>query len=471
MRAIEQDERKLAYPGWRVAAAASGAVFFSFASLLVYTFSVFLKPITQEFHWSREAASMAFGLAALCVAVCSPVLGALLDRVTPRRILIPCFAVFGTAFASLGLLTRHLWHLYLVFIVLGIVGNGTAHLAYSGALTSWFRQRRGAAFALLMSGGALGAMVLPAVAQWLISNVGWRASFAFLGLSVLMIGLPLATRVKRRKSEKMREHHAESFSVNEALRTWPFWIILTVLFSASLSQNGSIAHLSALLTDRGISPALAALAMSMLGGATLAGRLVTGWLLDRYFAPRVAVCLLGVAAFGTYMLAIAHSPATGCLAAALIGFGMGGEADTTPYLLSRYFGLGSFSTLYGFSWTVYAIAGAVGPVIMGRAFDMTGSYGVLLSRLAVFSLAAALLMLTLPRYAIDERSQEPGSEADSMQEHRIEFRWAYSLTSRISSFSGKLPVVLPGVRIPFLSQPQRSVSLASLLGCLAFNCE
>jgi MFS family permease len=410
MPLIEQDERKLGYPGWRVAAAASGAVFFSFASLLVYTFSVFLKPITQEFHWSREAASIAFGLAALCVAVCSPVLGALLDRVDPRRVLIPCFIVFGSAFASLALLSDHLWHLYLVFIVLGVVGNGTAHLAYSGALTSWFQQRRGLAFALLMSGGALGAMVLPAVAQWLISSVGWRGSFAFLGFSVLLLGLPLATRVKRRNGETAHEYHAQSSSVRQALASWTFWIILIVLFSASLCQNGAIAHLAALLTDRGISPGIAALSMSMLGGATLAGRLVTGWLLDRYFAPRVAIYLLGVAALGTYILAIAHSPMSGCLAAALIGFGMGGEADITPYLLSRYFGLGSFSTLYGFSWTVYAIAGAVGPVIMGRAFDLTGSYGALLSRLAVFSLATALMMLLLPRYPSAGRLKDFASD-------------------------------------------------------------
>jgi predicted MFS family arabinose efflux permease len=241
-------------------------------------------------------------------------------------------------------------------------------------------------------------MVLPAVAQWLISSVGWRRSFAFLGFSVLVIGLPLATRVKRQNGATAHEHHAQSSSVRQALAGWTFWIILIVLFSASLSQNGAIAHLAALLTDRGISPALAALSMSMLGGATLAGRLVTGWLLDRYFAPRVAVCLLGVAALGTYILANAHSAVSGCVAAALIGFGMGGEADITPYLLSRYFGLGSFSTLYGFSWTVYAIAGAVGPVIMGRAFDLTGSYGVLLSRLALFSFATTLVMLLLPRY-------------------------------------------------------------------------
>jgi cyanate permease len=77
---------------------------------------------------------------------------------------------------------------------------------------------------------------------------------------------------------------------------------------------------------------------------------------------------------------------------------MGGEGDVTPYLLSRYFGLKSFSTLYGFSWTAYAIAGAVGPVIMGRAFDATGSYGALLVQLAAVTLVAGGLLLLLPRY-------------------------------------------------------------------------
>jgi MFS family permease len=395
---VALNEHSFRYPGWRVALASAGAVFFSFASLLVYTFGVFLKPVTLEFHWSRQAASMAFGFAALCVALCSPALGAMLDRVAPRRVLIPCFLIFGTTFASLSLLSNHLWHLYLAFIVLGIVGNGTAHLAYSGALTSWFEKRLGVAFALLMSGGALGAMVLPAIAQGLIDRYGWRSTFALLGGAVLLIGTPLASSVRRREGFRRNAQQADHKSLRSALGAWPFWIILAVLFSASLSQNGAIAHLAALLTDRGLSSTTAALAMSMLGGATLLGRLITGWLLDRYFAPRVAVCLLSIAAVGTYILANAHSVTAGYIAAALIGLGMGGEADVTPYLIRRYFGLESFSTLYGSSWTVYAIAGAVGPVIMGRAYDLTGSYTILLTRLAVFTLATGLLMWLLPRY-------------------------------------------------------------------------
>jgi MFS family permease len=116
--------------------------------------------------------------------------------------------------------------------------------------------------------------------------------------------------------------------------------------------------------------------------------------------PRVSFALLTTAALGAFLLASAQSLPMGVLAAALIGFGMGGEADVTPYLLSRYFGLRSFSVLYGFTWTFYAVAGAVGPILMGKAFDMTGSYEALLVRLALGTLAVAALMLFLPRYSV-----------------------------------------------------------------------
>jgi len=85
---------------------------------------------------------------------------------------------------------------------------------------------------------------------------------------------------------------------------------------------------------------------------------------------------------------------------------MGGEADVTPYLIAKYFGLRSFSTLYGFTWTVYAIAGAIGPVIMGKAFDATGSYQTLLSSLSLLTLAGASLMLFLPKYSAARGSGE-----------------------------------------------------------------
>jgi MFS family permease len=177
-----------------------------------------------------------------------------------------------------------------------------------------------------------------------------------------------------------------------------------VLFFSSIAQNGALAHMSALLTDRGVAASGGALALSAMGGAGLVGRLVTGWLLDRFFAARVSFVLLSTAAAGTLLLSTADSLMMGVLAAMLIGLGMGGEADVTPYLLSRYFGLRSFSVLYGLTWTFYAVAGAIGPILMGRAFDLTGSYQALLVRLALGTLAVAALMLLLPRYSTERAS-------------------------------------------------------------------
>ena len=99
-------------PGWLVVLAAFFGVMVSFGSLLVFTFGTFLKPLSAEFGWSRQAISMAFGCAAITVAICSPALGHLLDRYGPRRVILPCMAIFGTAIASLGLLTPNLFHLY-----------------------------------------------------------------------------------------------------------------------------------------------------------------------------------------------------------------------------------------------------------------------------------------------------------------------------------------------------------------------
>ena len=396
-----QDEGSVEYAGWRVALASGAGVLVSFGSLLVYTFGIFLKPLTEEFGWSREAASLAFGIAAIMIAVCSPPLGYLLDRMRARRVILPCVMVFGSAFASLALLTPHLWHLYAVFAILGAVGSGTAHMAYARAVSTWFDRHRGMALGVVMTGGAVGAIVLPPAAQALIGSVGWRAAFAVLGALVFAIALPVVVPLVRERPGIDRECRVETegASVGEAMRSRAFWILIVVLFLFSIGQNGAMTHLSALLTDRGISAGEAAIAVSLMGAASLLGRLVTGWLLDRFFAPRVSFCVLALGAVGIFLLSSAHSLAMGSMAAILIGGAMGGEADITPYLLSRYFGLRSFSMLYGFSWTGYAIAGAIGPVLMGRAFDTTASYQVLVVKLAVITFVAAGLMLMMPAYA------------------------------------------------------------------------
>jgi MFS family permease len=393
-------EHSLRYEGWRVVLASSTGVFVGFGSLVVYTFGIFLKPLAAEFSWSREGVSAAFGLAAMMVAVASPLLGYLFDRHRPLRVILPALTVYGIAFASLSLLTPHLWHLYATFVVLGIVGNGTAQMAYSRAISTWFEERRGLAFAVLMSGSAIGAMVWPPTAQKLEQLLGWRSAALTLGLLILVIGIPTVTVFVRERPGTVpgRDVLAPGASLRDGLGSRVFWILVVVLFVSSIAQNGAITHMSALLTDRGVSASGGAIALSAMGGASLLGRLVTGWLLDRFFAGRVSFVLLAIAALGAFVLSGANSLPLGVLSAVLIGFGMGGEADVTPYLLSRYFGLRSFTTLYGLTWTAYAIAGAIGPMIMGKAFDATGSYEALLVTLAIGTFSVGALMLRIPAY-------------------------------------------------------------------------
>jgi hypothetical protein len=101
-------------------------------------------------------------------------------------------------------------------------------------------------------------------------------------------------------------------------------------------MNGAITQMSALLTDRGISASGAALCASLLGGASLLGRVGAGWLLDRFFGGCVALVISLTTAVGVYLLARANSFLSGCLDAALIGIGAGGEAAITPYIMTYY---------------------------------------------------------------------------------------------------------------------------------------
>ncbi len=217
--------------------------------------------------------SAAFGFGAMTVAVCSPFLGHLLDRFGPRRIILPCMAIFGLGFGSLGFLTPNPAHLYLVFVALGIVGNGTTQMGYSRAVASWFDRRRGFALAIVMAGSGTGAMLLPPLSQWLITHHGWRAAYLALGLLVWIAGIPLtAIFVRERPVPRSEAVVLSGATLGEGLRSGAFWFILATLFLGSISVNGAITHLSPLLTDRGVSPDSAALAASVLGLSSLCGR-------------------------------------------------------------------------------------------------------------------------------------------------------------------------------------------------------
>jgi MFS family permease len=391
--------------GLILAAAFCGA-FVSFGSILIFTFSVFLKPLTAEFGWTRAQVSLAFTVAALTVAACSPFMGRLLDRYPARRIILPCMATYAVAYGSLGLLTPHLWHLLAVFILLGIVGNGTTQLGYARVVSAWFDESRGRALSVVMAGVGLGSIVFPMLAQSIISAAGWRVAYASLGGIILVMGIPLTAAFLYEPDHytgpEARPLPAEHLRIANSLRSYPFLCLVAALVLFSVATNGVLGHLSALLTDRGFSTREAAVALALLGVASLSSRLITGYLMDRFFAPRAAALLFICSGAGILVFIFGHAAWTPYAGALLLGAGLGAESDAVPFLLSRYFGLRRFSELYGYTWSAYAIAGAMGPLIMGNFFDHTHSYRAVMLVFAGAVIVAAGLFASLPKYRVSD---------------------------------------------------------------------
>jgi MFS family permease len=395
---VRSEEDSLGYRGWQIILAAFVGVGVSFAPMVPFTFSLFVAPLQGAFGWKREAISNAFAIAALTVAAVSPALGSLLDRLPPRRIILPSILVFAAAMASLSLLNGHIAQYYALYLVLGLVGNGTAQLSYSRTVLTWFRKRRGLALAIVLSGSGTGSIILPIVAQHMISTHGWRSAYVTLG-AIALIGLPLTALFMRNRPDGGEQAVTAETTVGlgSAFRTRVFWIIAIAVMLSAFSMNAIIAHLAAMLVGRGVSGTSAALALSALGISAIAARLFTGHLLDRAAAPLVSLSVLLIAATGAALLAYAASPWAGICGAILMGAGSGSEADVVPYMIAEYLGRKRFATLYGLSWTAYAIGGATGPMLMGHSFDAAGSYvPVVVLMFSAPCFVAAFMQLLLP---------------------------------------------------------------------------
>lgn len=392
------NESSIRYPGWGVAAAAFVGVMTSFAPIVPYTFSLFLNPLHASLGWRRESLDGAFALAAITVALVSPLIGILLDRFPPRRIILPSILIFAFALASLSRLGPGIGRFYLTFFVLGLVANGTAQFAYTRTMLTWFQKHRGFAIALILTGSGVGSILIPPLTQWTISNYGWRSAYLLLGV-IALAGFPLTALLVRNRPAPMSREEAATPSgatVGAAMSSAAFWILAGITILSAFSENGLVTNLAAILTQHGISAQSAALALSFRGGAGIVARLVVGLLVDRFSAQRIQTCVLALTAAGSLVLVLAGSSSVAFIGAALLGIGLGSEADVGPYLMARYFGRRHFSVLYGLMWTAYAIGGGTGPVVVGHFFDRAGSYSIqVLVALAVIAFAAAAVSLLL----------------------------------------------------------------------------
>jgi len=415
-----QKSSKIFYGWWVVLAAGIGLLN---APIILATFGVFLKPLSQEFGWSRAEISLAISLGGLALTGSVPLIGRLVDHYGARKVIMPSAMIFGMGLMSLYFLTASLWHLYALHLLMAVVGSGNSPVPYSKVISRWFDKKRGLALGLVMAGSPLGGFILPPLAQALITAVGWRQTYVLLGLLVIGITIPVVGLFLKETPQMMgllpdgetvvhtgvvRQSSQEpGLSGREAWHTSAFWLMVSAIFLMAAGINGCILHLVPMLTDRGVSAQSAALATSLFAGGVLLGRVGTGYLLDRFFAPYLAVCFFCVSTLGIFLL---WSGVVGGLAfgaAVLAGLGQGAELDILPYLVSRYFGLRAFGEIYGYAFAAFTLGIATGPLLMGVSFDFTGSYSLVLGGFVVATLMAAGLMTQLGPYRVWEAAVEP----------------------------------------------------------------
>jgi len=395
-----------------VAVAAIGLCL-GYAPIIVYSFSVFIKPLTQDLHSNRASISLAFLLANSMTSLSSPLVGRLADRFGARKVILIATTVFALLLISAPLLPGKLWSFYVFFSVLGFVGSVPAPIPYVKVISRWFDRRRGLALGLTMMGIGSGAILMPALAQRLIATLGWRSTYMVIGLLVLGISIPVVALFLKESPGEMgllpdgaskaghpaeKQNTEEGFSWRDSRRSPTYWLMVSAVFLVGLSVHGCVLHLVPLLNDQGVSPQRIALATSFLGTALILGRAGTGYLLDLFFAPRVAMCIFGAAACGMALLRTAAGTRLVFLAVFLIGLGMGAEVDIIAFLTSRYFGLRAFGEVYGYAFAFYTLGGALGPWLMGLGFDRLGSYSSILMGFFLATLLALLLLTRIGPY-------------------------------------------------------------------------
>ncbi len=377
----------------------------SVGSLLVYTFGVFVRPLAHEFHWTRTQVAAALSVGQLSVALSSPLWGWLTDRFGPRRVIVPSIVGMSLAYGLLALLTPHLWHLYLLFALFPLFGGGSSPIGYSAVLVRAFERHLGLALGLALMGIGLGATILPSLAQAFLGHFGWRAAYAALGFTTLIVTLPAALVATRNARLPLPARTRERVAIMPLVWTRAFLLMCGIFLLTAIAGGGAFASLVPMLVDRGNNPAEAARVAGLAGIAVLAGRGGIGWLLDRFNAARLLACVCLAVVASLLLLVYAHGRLPDAVAALLLGSVLGAEVDFTAYLVRRYFGSAAFSRLYGVTFGIFALAVGVGPLLLGISFDRWGGYNPGLLLFVALSLVAAVATFAMPPYS--KPSHEP----------------------------------------------------------------
>lgn len=397
--------------GWRIAAV-SFTILFVIVGIVYYSFPVFYAPLIESFGWSRAQVTAGFFYSILIVG---PVFGIsagfLIDRYGTRRILLAGLISAGAAFLGFGVMGS--LSAYYIFYFMQTVGYVSAGPIPNQVLIShWFRRMRGLAMGMAYVGIGIGGAVAPVLAQFLIRNYGWRSAMLAIGGAILLILIPVAILFVKNKPSDVGLHPdgdpapperraAESLEAGIKLRavvkTRAFWLILIGSMLSIGAVGGVIQHLQLYLRDQGFEPERAARVASFLLISSIVGRIIMGYLADRFRKSYVMLAAFLMVGGSIPLLYQVETPGAIYVFAFIFGFGMGADYMLIPLVTADCFGVASLGRLMGVILTSDALGQAFTPVLVGRLFDLYGSYDWGFVLLCAAGLGAAAAAVLIPR--------------------------------------------------------------------------
>ena len=375
---------------------------------------VLIKPLTQEFGWSRGDVSLALTLLTVGIALGVLVSGRLIDRYGARRVLCASIALSILVILTGPLYVATLPLFYTMMLLAALLGAPTNTIGYARVISDWFDKRRGLFIGINSAGAGLGFTLAPLVCNWALGIGGWRAGYFSLGLLLLFIVFPTVYLLLidkpadvgmlpdgARESTTVDQETADTsghLSLGEAVRTRVFWLMIVIMPCVAFSLNGIFSQLAALLTDRGIDMTTAALVVSTMGISMLMARVLIGYIVDKLFAPMVAVAVFILVLAGVCLLIYGQHLSLYIIAAILMGVGIGTESDLMVFLTGRYFGLRHFGTIFSWVFIAHMTGTSLGPYIMGSSYDLHGNYIPILQVCLGLLALSTVLFAFLGRY-------------------------------------------------------------------------
>lgn len=388
--------------GWPIVLAAFLGIGLGLSPLPFYTAGVFAPHLAAQFGWKIGDIFTSLLITTLMVVWAGPLAGVLAVRFGVRRVALISTALFGFAFMLPALSNGSLMLFYACWAVIAIVGAGTLPITWTRGVNDRFDARKGLALGLSLMGTGLFGIVCKPYLAWVIGAFGWRAGYVALGLLPLLIALPAGFFLFRdidASDDDSTAAPVTGMTLAETLRDWRFWLIAAAIVPISFSLAGPVPNLENILKNSGMTPGRMLELTPLVGLTALLGRLVGGWLLDRFWAPAVGFVILGAPALSCFILSSAAlSFGQAAAAILLIGFALGVEYDLIAYLVARYFGLKSYTAIYGILYVCFALGSGTAPLVFGRDFDAHGNYHLALLFSAGALVAAAAALLALGRY-------------------------------------------------------------------------